>query len=104
MEFAHLQNVMDSLVESANAVSLFYVFPELDGFLAVLFLKVLCYPGVLQKIDEMELAKALESYIIEESRPKIVKAGKRRPFKPFKAIRMKGEGPTASQMVIEDRF
>ena len=59
--------------------------------------------GVLQNIDEMELAKALELYI-EESKPKLLKAGKRRPFKPFKAIRMKGEGPTASQMVVEDRF
>ena len=59
--------------------------------------------GVLQNIDEMELAKALESYI-RESKPKLLKAGKHRPFKPFKAIRMKGEGPTASQMVVEDRF
>ena len=59
--------------------------------------------GVLQNIDEMELAKALESYI-EESKSKLLKAGKRRPFKPFKAIRMKGEGPTASQMVVGDRF
>ncbi len=59
--------------------------------------------GVLQNIDEMELAKALKSYI-EESKPKLLKAGKHRPFKPFKAIRMKGEGPTASQMVVEDRF
>ncbi len=59
--------------------------------------------GVLQNIDEMELAKALELYI-EESKPKLLKAGKHRPFKPFKAIRMKGEGPTASQMVVEDRF
>ena len=58
--------------------------------------------GVLQDIDEMELAKALELYI-EESKPKLT-AGKHRPFKPFKAIRMKGEGPTASQMVVEDRF
>ena len=59
--------------------------------------------GVLQNIDEMKLAKALESYI-EKSKPKLLKAGKRRPFKPFKAIRMKDEGPTASQMVVEDRF
>lgn len=59
--------------------------------------------GVLQDIDEMELAKALESYI-RKSKPKLLKTGKNRPFKPFKAIRMKGEGPTASQMVVEDRF
>jgi len=59
--------------------------------------------GVLQDIDEMELAKALESYI-KESKLKLQKTGKHRPFKPFKAIRMKGEGPTASQMVVEDRF
>lgn len=58
--------------------------------------------GVLQDIDEMELAKALESYIKKTS--KLLKTGKHRPFKPFKAIRMKGEGPTASQMVVEDRF
>jgi len=59
--------------------------------------------GVLQDIDEMELAKALESYIAK-SKPKLLNTRKHRPFKTFKAIRMKGEGPTASQMVVEDRF
>jgi hypothetical protein len=26
-------------------------------------------------------------------KPRLMKMGKHRPFKPFKAIRMKGEGP-----------
>jgi hypothetical protein len=58
--------------------------------------------GVLRNINEMELARALESYM-EESKPRLLRAGKHRPFKPFKAIKMEGEGPTASQMVVEDR-
>jgi hypothetical protein len=29
--------------------------------------------------------------------------GTQKPFKPFKAVTMRGEGPTASEMVIQDR-
>ncbi len=39
---SQVQNVMDGLIESADALSVFYVLPEVDGFLAVLFLKFLC--------------------------------------------------------------
>ena len=37
-----MQNVTDGLIESTSTIGVFYVFPELDGLLAVLFLKVLC--------------------------------------------------------------
>jgi len=42
VEFSQVQNVMDGLIESADALGIFYVLPEIDGFLAVLLLRVLC--------------------------------------------------------------
>ena len=33
------------LIKSTSALSVFYVFPEVDGLLAVLFMKVLCLEG-----------------------------------------------------------
>jgi len=33
---------MDGLVESASVLGVFYVLPDVDGFLAVLFLEFLC--------------------------------------------------------------
>ncbi len=30
--------------------------------------------------------------------------GSHKPFKPFKAVKMRGEGPSASEMVIQDRM
>jgi len=48
VEFAQVQNVTDGLIESASALGVFYVFPEVDGFLAVLFLKfALLFPARL---------------------------------------------------------
>jgi hypothetical protein len=58
---------------------------------------------LLQRIDEAELAKVLEPYMKYE-KPRLLKKGKHRPFKPFKAIRMTGEGPAASEMVIQGRM
>jgi hypothetical protein len=37
-------------------------------------------------------------------KPKLLQVGKQRPFKPFKAIKMIGNGPTASEMVLQDRL
>jgi hypothetical protein len=34
----------------------------------------------------------------------LIKTGKHGPFKPFNAIKMKGKGLTASEMVIQDRL
>jgi hypothetical protein len=45
MEFTQVQNVTDGLIESADAFGLFYVLSEVDGLLAVLFLKFLCLEG-----------------------------------------------------------
>ena len=53
-------------------------------------------------MDENELARALEPYM-QENEPRRLKVGERKPFKPFEPITMKGEGPTASEMVIQDR-
>lgn len=39
-----------------------------------------------------------------KGKPKLLQAGKHQPFKPFHAIRMAGDGPTASEMVIQDRL
>ena len=54
-------------------------------------------------IDEIELVKALD-LSVKENKTDLLKVEKNKPFKPFKAIKMKGEGATASQMVINDRF
>jgi len=56
----------------------------------------------LKNIDEKELLFALEPFL-KKTKPQLLKVGKRKPFKPFKAIKMKGHGPTASEMVIQDR-
>lgn len=57
----------------------------------------------LKNIDERELLLALESFI-KKNRPQLLMVGQHRPFKPFKAIKMKGKGPTASEMVVRDRI
>lgn len=57
---------------------------------------------LLCRIDEAELARALESYI-KNDEPRLLKVGKHRPFRPFKAVRMTGPGPTASEMVSRGR-
>ena len=57
---------------------------------------------VLKYIDEIELLYALEPYL-QMTKFQLLKVGKRKPFKPFKAIKMRGHGPLASEMVIQDR-
>ena len=39
-----------------------------------------------------------------EKRRKLLRKGNRKPFKIFRAVTMKGEGLTASEMVISDRM
>ena len=34
---------------------------------------------------------------------RLLKKGNLQPFRPFQAVTMKGEGPTAAEMVIQDR-
>ncbi len=58
---------------------------------------------LLQSMDETVLEKALKPYMKKDPL-RLLKDGKPRRFKPFKAIKMMGEGPTASEMVIRDRF
>ncbi|MDM8524454.1 hypothetical protein QUF80_13885 [Desulfococcaceae bacterium HSG8] len=57
---------------------------------------------LLCRIDEAELAKALEPYI-KNDEPRLLKIGKHRPFRPFRAVRMTGAGSSASEMVIRGR-
>ncbi|MCP4352225.1 MAG: hypothetical protein GY795_42745 [Desulfobacterales bacterium] len=42
--------------------------------------------------------------IKSEKKRKLLRKGSRKPFKPFRAVTMKGEGLTASEMVIFDRI
>jgi hypothetical protein len=58
---------------------------------------------VLKNINEKELLLALEPFL-KKNKPQLLKIGKHKPFKPFKAIKMTGQGPTASEMVIRDRI
>ena len=57
---------------------------------------------VLKDIDENELLFALNLFI-RKTKKQLIKVGKRKPFKPFKAIKMKGEGLSASEMIVQDR-
>jgi len=57
---------------------------------------------ILRTISEQELENALKSYL-NKNMPNLLKQGEKRPFKPFMPIQMTGEGPTASEMVIQDR-
>jgi len=59
---------------------------------------------LLQTIDEKELTKILGPYLKQGKKVNLIKAGKHRPFKPFNAIKMKGEGLSASEMVVQDRL
>ena len=58
---------------------------------------------VLNKINEKELLLALEPFI-KMNKPQLLKVGKHKPFKSFEPIRMSGQGPTASEMVVQDRI
>ena len=57
---------------------------------------------ILKRIDEKELSEALKPYA-KRNKPRLLKVGKHKPFKPFKAIEMKGRGLAASKMIIRDR-
>jgi hypothetical protein len=59
---------------------------------------------LLQSIDETELTKILDPYLKKKKEVNLIKTGKHGPFKPFNAIKMKGKGPSASEMVIQDRL
>lgn len=59
---------------------------------------------LLQSIDETELTKILDPYLKKKKEVNLIKTGKHGPFKPFNAIKMKGKGPSASEMVIHDRL
>ena len=58
---------------------------------------------VLEDIDEKELLSALEP-LIKQNKLRLLKAGKHKQFKLFQAIRLKGKGLTASEMVVRDRI
>lgn len=59
---------------------------------------------LLQTLDETELTRILAPYLKKKQETSLVKIGKHIPFKPFKAIKMKGEGLSASEMVVHDRL
>ena len=59
---------------------------------------------LLETIDEAELTKIFGSYLKKGKKGNLIKTGKHGPFKPFNAIKMKGKGLTASEMVIQDRL
>lgn len=56
----------------------------------------------LKDIDENELFLALQPYM-KKNKPKLLIVGKHKKFKPFEAVKMKGKGDTASEMVVRDR-
>ncbi|NIU01457.1 MAG: hypothetical protein GWN01_11235 [Nitrosopumilaceae archaeon] len=57
----------------------------------------------LKNIDEKELFLALKPFI-KKDKPQLLKVGKHRPFRKFRAIKMKGDGPKASEILIKDRM
>jgi len=60
------------------------------------------FKDVFEHIEFYELIRERKNDL-KKSKPNLLKIGKQRPFKPFKAIRMTGSGPTASESVIQDR-
>lgn len=56
----------------------------------------------LKNIDEKELLLALQPYL-QKIKPKLLKVGMHKQFKLFKAVKMNGEGISASEMVVRDR-
>lgn len=58
---------------------------------------------VLEQIDEKELLSVLAPFI-KKNQQHLLKVGRHKPFRPFKAIKMKGKGLPASEMVVRDRF
>ena len=59
---------------------------------------------LLQTVEETELTKIFDPYLKKGKRVSLIKTGKHRPFKPYNAIKMRGTGLTASQMVSQDRL
>jgi len=59
---------------------------------------------LLETIDEAELTKIFGFYLKKGEKGDLIKTGKHGPFKPFNAIKIKGKGLTASEMVIQDRL
>ena len=59
---------------------------------------------LLETIDETELTKIFDPYLKKKKEVNLIKTGKQGPFKPFNAIKMKGKGLTASEIVIQDRM
>ncbi len=57
---------------------------------------------VLKDIDEKELLYAL-NLLMRKKKTKLIKVGDKKHIKHFNAIKMKGKGITASEMVIMDR-
>jgi hypothetical protein len=58
---------------------------------------------ILINIDEKELMSALKPFI-KNKNAQLLKVGSGRAFKPFKAIKMQGNGATATEMVVQDRI
>lgn len=57
---------------------------------------------LLRSIDETVLSRALAPPTGSQ-KPGLLQVGTQTPFKPFQPIKMIGPGPTASEMVIEQR-
>ncbi|MCP4696888.1 MAG: hypothetical protein GY862_08580 [Gammaproteobacteria bacterium] len=64
------------------------------------------------KDEQDKIKRAIEGVILRRAQPfereaqlskKLLQKGKCTPFLDFKAIKMTGTGPTASEMVIQDR-
>jgi len=63
------------------------------------------------KKEQQKIKQIVEDAIVRLMQPpnfptpkrRLLQKGERRPFKPFKAITMKGEGPSALEMVIQGR-
>jgi len=58
---------------------------------------------VLKKINEKELLLAPGPFI-KMNKAQLLKVGKHKPFKSFEPIKMSGQGPTASEMVVQDKI
>lgn len=49
-----------------------------------------------------QVSEALAIYSV--GKETLLKSGDPKPFKPFKAVRLSGQGPSASEMVLEGRL
>jgi hypothetical protein len=63
--------------------------------------------------EQRQLARVIEEMVVllkgtkesttELKLPTVDRQSRRNPFRPFPAIKLTGEGPTGSEMVIQDR-